>query len=325
VPHTYQSSTCHSAGAELSNKENNQKQDFKHDVQVKMHEGEIDIDVALVKRLLTDQFPHLAKESITVVRSTGTVNAIYRLGDDLYMRLPRLEEWAESIDNEWTWLPKLAPRISLNIPKPLARGKPTDWYPCPWAILHWIEGTSYQDALINDERQTAHELVNFILELRSVDGVDAPRGGRRPLIELDAETRSAIESSRGVIDTEAVSAAWARSLESPTWDGKPVWIHGDLLTSNLLVQGGRLCAVIDFGGVGIGDPAADVIPAWSVFNKIGRETFRQALDVDDDTWSRARGYALHQALMIIPYYRESNPEFVTMAKRTVEEVLTELK
>jgi aminoglycoside phosphotransferase (APT) family kinase protein len=128
-----------------------------------------------------------------------------------------------------------------------------------------------------------------------------------------------------VIDTEAVSEAWARSLESIPWDGKPVWIHGDLLKSNLLVQRGRLCAVLDFGGVGIGDPAADVVPAWSVFNKIGRETFRQALDVDDDTWSRARGYALHQALMIIPYYPKTNPEFVTMARRTVEEILTELK
>ena len=309
----------------MSKKENNQKQGFNHGAQVKMHEDEIDIDAAVVQRLLTEQFPHLAKKSITVVRSTGTVNAIYRLGDDLYVRLPRLEEWAESIDNEWSWLPKLAPRISLNIPKPLARGKPTDWYPCPWAIYHWIEGSPYQDNLISDEHQTAHDLVNFILELRSVDMLGAPRGGRKPLLELDAATRSAINSSPGVIDTAAVSAAWMHSLEAPLWNGKPVWIHGDLLRSNLLIQGGRLCAVLDFGGVGVGDAAADVIAAWSVFNKVGREAFRAALDVDDDTWSRARGYALHQALMIIPYYRKTNPEFVTTAKRTVEEILTELK
>jgi len=128
-----------------------------------------------------------------------------------------------------------------------------------------------------------------------------------------------------VIDTEAVSAAWARSLEAPPWDGKPVWLHGDLLKSNLLVQDGRLFAVLDFGGVGIGDPAADVVPAWSVFGKEGREAFRQALEVDDDTWSRARGYALHQAVMIIPYYPATNPDFVAMARRTVEEVLAELR
>jgi aminoglycoside phosphotransferase (APT) family kinase protein len=308
----------------LSQKENDQNQSLRLGAQVKMHEGEIDIDAVLVKRLLTEQFSHLIDKSITPVRSTGTVNAIYRLDHDLCVRLPRLGVWAESIDLEWTWLPKLEPHLSLKIPKPLARGKPTDWYPYPWAIYHWIEGSPYQDDLISDERQVAGDLANFVLELRRIDMRGAPRGGRRPLIELDAMTRSAMESSRGVIDTEAVSAAWTRSLESPAWNGKPAWIHGDLLKSNLLVQGGRLYAVIDFGEVGIGDPAADVVPAWSVFNTVGRETFRQALEVDDDTWSRARGYALHQALMIIPYYPETNPEFVTMAKRTIDEILTEL-
>ena len=299
-------------------------QNFNHSAQVKMHEGEIDIDAALVKRLLVEQFPHLAEKSITVVRSTGTLNAIYRLGSDLYVRLSRVAEWAESIEREWTWLPNLAPHLSLNIPKPLARGNPTSWYPYPWAIYHWIDGTPYQDDLIDDERQVAHELVNFILELRSVDKLGAPRGGRSPLIELDVETRAAIVSAHGMIDTGAVSSAWTRALQAPSWDENPVWIHGDLIKSNLLVRGGRLHAVIDFGGAGIGDPAMDVIPAWSVFNKLGREIFRTALNVDDDTWCRARSYALHQALLIIPYYRDTNPEFVTMAKWTVDEILKEI-
>ena len=312
------------AEADLGNTENNQKQDFKHGAQVKMHEDEIDIDSVLVKRLLAEQFPYLIERPITVVRSTGTVNAIYRLGQDLYARLPRRREWAESIDHEWTWLPKLAAHITLDIPKPLAKGKATDWYPCPWAIYQWIEGVQYQDNLISDERQAAYDLANFVSELRSAATLGAPRGGRRPLIELDPVTRLAIESSRGVIDTEAVSAAWARSLESPPWSKEGIWIHGDLLKSNLLVRDGRLGAVLDFGGVGVGDPAADGVPAWSVFGQVGRETFRQALGVDDDIWSRARGYALHQALLIIPYYLKSNPEFVTMAKRTVDEVLAEL-
>jgi aminoglycoside phosphotransferase (APT) family kinase protein len=309
----------------LSNKGNNQKQDFNYGAQVKMHEGEIDIDSVLVKGLLTEQFPHLDDRSITLVQSTGTVNAIYRLDHDLCVRLPRRKIWAESLEHEWAWLPKLAPHISVNIPKPLAQGKPTHGYPCPWAIYHWIEGAPYQDALIGDEREIARALANFILELRSIDTQGAPGAGRRPLIELDAKTRSAIESSRGVIDTEAASGAWTSSLESSPWNGQPVWIHGDLLKSNLIVKGGHLFAVIDFGEAGSGDPAADVVAAWSVFNKVGRDAFRQALDVDEDTWSRARGYALHQALMIIPYYPKTNPEFVTMAKRTVEEILNELK
>lgn len=202
----------------MSKNRNNQKQDFKHTAQVKMHEAEIHIDTALVRRLLADQFPYLSEKMITVVRSTGTVNAIFRLGNDLYVRLPRLEEWAESIDHEWTWLPKLTPHISVNIPKPIVRGNPTDWYPCPWAIYHWLEGSPYQEDLISDERQAAYDLVNFILELRSVNMLGAPRGGRKPLMELDKETRSAIESSHGVIDTDKVSVAWARSLEATPWN-----------------------------------------------------------------------------------------------------------
>jgi aminoglycoside phosphotransferase (APT) family kinase protein len=114
------------------------------------------------------------------------------------------------------------------------------------------------------------------------------------------------------------------TLEAPAWDGTPVWIHTDLLRPNVLVDRGRLCAVIDFGSVGVGDPAADVIAAWSVFSQSGRATFRGALDVDDGTWNRARGYALHQAVLIIPYYAETNPEFVALAKRTVEEVLADI-
>lgn len=292
---------------------------------MKMHEGEIDIDAALVRRLLIEQFPHLATRSITIVRSTGTVNAIYRLGHDLCVRLPRLKSWAAGIEHEWTWLPKLVPQLSLDIPQPLARGTPTDWYPCLWAIYRWIEGAPYRDSLIRDEGQAAQDLANFILALRRADTIGASRGGRKPLIDLDTATRSAIEASRGLIDTAAVSAVWAQSLEVAPWRGQPVWIHGDLLRSNLLVQDGRLRAIIDFGSAGIGDPAADIVPAWSVFNKVGRERFRQALNVDAATWFRARGYALHQALLIIPYYPKTNPDFVTMARRTIDEILAEIK
>lgn len=309
----------------MSKAEPNPGQDIQHCAQIKMHAGEVDIDAALVRRLLSEQFPHLKEKSITLVRSTGTVNAIYRLDRDCYVRLPRLGKWAESIQREWIWLPKISPHISLQVPQPLARGKPAHSYPYPWTIYRWIEGDLYQDDLIHDERQAADDLASFILELRSVDMQGAPPGGRRPLAELDAATRRAIEAAEGMIDTEAVGVAWNRSLEAPAWDGKPVWIHGDLLKSNLLVRDGRLYAVIDFGGVGVGDPAADVVPAWSVFNQSGRETFRKALDVDEHTWNRARGYALHQALLIIPYYPQTNPEFVSMAKHTIGQILTEIK
>ena len=305
-------------------RKNKSRWDFNRGAQPKMHVDEMTINIPLVRRLLAEQYPHLADLEIVAIHSTGTVNVIFRLGNKFTVRLPRLEKYAESLDTECTWLPRLAPTLSLEIPKPIACGKPTDWYPCPWAVYGWIEGAPYRDDLIRDESQVAHDLASFIRELRSVDGAEAPHTGRRPLIELDLETRSAIESCGNVIDTNAASVAWERSLESPVWDGSPVWIHGDLLRTNLLVRDGRLRAVIDFGEAGVGDPAMDVIPAWSVFNQSGREAFRRALEVEEATWSRARGYALHQALPIIPYYSKSNPEFTAMAKRTVEEILKEI-
>jgi aminoglycoside phosphotransferase (APT) family kinase protein len=169
------------------------------------------------------------------------------------------------------------------------------------------------------------DLAQFVAELHRIDPVaGAPRAGRRPLRELDSATRTAIDSSRNVINRAAATAAWERALEAPAWPGPPVWIHADLLRPNLLVGGGRLRAVIDFGAAGIGDPAADAVAAWSVFGPAGRQTFRAALGVDDGTWNRARGFALHQAAMIIPYYPETDPAFVALAERTVGEVLADI-
>ncbi|NMM23357.1 MAG: aminoglycoside phosphotransferase family protein [Phycicoccus sp.] len=300
-----------------------------------MHEDEVDIDGDLVARLVAEQFPELADLPITAFRSTGTVNAIYRIGDHLCARLPRMMEWAPDLDREWHWLPQLAPHLSLRVPEPVGKGHPTSSYPFAWAIYGWIDGQPYAGELVDDERQAARDLAQFVVELRTMDPavgaptvdavrVEAPRTGREPLRQLDSVTRAAIESGRGVIDGDAATAAWERALDAPAWKGTPVWIHTDLLRPNLLVHDGRLAAVIDFGGVGVGDPAADVIAAWSVFRHAGRDVFREALAVDDDTWNRARGFALHQAAMIIPYYAETNPGFVAMAIRTVEEVLADV-
>jgi aminoglycoside phosphotransferase (APT) family kinase protein len=291
---------------------------------MKMHDDEAEIDAELVRRLVAAQFPRLAGLPVTPFRSTGTVNAIYRLGDHLCARLPRVQKYTGDLEDELRWLPWLAPQLSLRVPEPVATGQPAGGYPFPWAIYRWIDGQPYADELVEDERQAATDLAQFVAELRAIDPAGAPRAGRRPLRELDGATRTAIDSSRGVIDGDAVAAAWERALEAPAWEGAPVWVHTDLLRPNLLADGGRLNAVIDFGGAGIGDPAADVIAAWSVFGSAGRESFRGVLDVDDGTWNRARGFALHQAAMIIPYYPETNPGFVALAKRTVDEVLADI-
>jgi aminoglycoside phosphotransferase (APT) family kinase protein len=289
----------------------------------KLHDGEVDIDAALVRRLVAAQFPHLCDLPVEELQSTGTVNAIYRLGDDLYVRMPRVEQWAGDLEKELEWLPKLAPHLSLAVPEPVAKGEPGRGYPFAWAIYAWLRGETFAIDRV-DEHQAAADLARFVAELRRIDPTRAPRSGRAPLQYLDSVTRGAIDELRGVVDTDAVTAAWDRCLQAPVWEGSAVWRHCDLLPPNLLVADGRLTAVIDFGAAGIGDPAADVIAAWSVFGPSGREVFRSALDVDDGTWARARGYALHQALLIIPYYPDTNPGFVVTATRTVEQVLADM-
>jgi aminoglycoside phosphotransferase (APT) family kinase protein len=217
---------------------------------MKMHDGELDIEGELVRRLLDAQFPEMAEPPITAVESTGTVNAIYRLGDRLCVRLPRVEAWAQDLMKEWEWLPKLARCLSLLVPEPVAKGEPAGSYAFPWAIYGWIDGQPYSDELVADELEAAADLARFVTELREVDvPLEAPPGGRKPLRELDAVTRAALASARGVIDGDAALTAWDRALQAPACDDAPVWIHTDLLRPNVLVRDGRLCAVIDFGGL----------------------------------------------------------------------------
>jgi aminoglycoside phosphotransferase (APT) family kinase protein len=289
----------------------------------KLHDGEVDIDAALVRRLLDRQFPDYRGLPVREIQSTGTVNAIYRLGDDLCVRVPRVERWAGDLDKELEWLPKLAAQLTVAIPEPVAQGEPDRDYPFRWAIYRWLTGATFATDPVVDEHQAATDLAQFVTELRQIDPTAAPQSGRYPLQDLDALTRNTIDKLRDVIDADATTAVWEQSLHAPAWDGNPVWRHGDLLTPNLLVEHGQLTAVIDFGTVGIGDPAADVIPGWSVFGPRGRHAFRDAVAVDEGTWARARGYALHQAVLIIPYYAETNPEFVAAAMRTVHHVLAD--
>lgn len=291
---------------------------------MKMHDDELHIDAELVRRLVAAQFPRLAGLPVREVQSTGTVNAIYRLGDELYARLPRVPRYVTGLEREWRWLPELAPGLPLRVPEPAGLGQPTAEYPLTWVIYDWIDGRPYADELIDDERQAARDLARFVAELRHTAlAAGAPAGGRRALAQLDAGTRASLEAAAAVIDTRAALAAWESALQAPAWDGQPAWIHADLLRPNLLVAGGRLRAVIDFGSVGVGDPATDVIPAWAVFGPAGRAAFRDALGVDDATWHRARGIALAQAAALIPYYSVSNPAFAALGRRTVEQVIAD--
>jgi aminoglycoside phosphotransferase (APT) family kinase protein len=294
----------------------------------KMHADELDIDAALVTRLVAEQFPRWAELTVTQVASAGTDNAMYRLGDDMVVRLPRLPGGARQIGKEHRWLPHLAPHLPLAVPEPLALGEPGAGYELPWGVYRWLDGDNAYDVPLTELAESARELGAFVAALRSVDdATDGPpswRGG--PVAGNDAEVRDAIRDlgADGVLDPELATAAWEETLALPQWSGAPVWIHGDLLPGNLLADDGRLTSVIDFGGIGVGDPACDTMAAWTVFDAGTRELFREAADVDDAIWARGRGWALCFGLTADHYYGGGkNPVLAAVARRAVAEVLAE--
>jgi aminoglycoside phosphotransferase (APT) family kinase protein len=290
-----------------------------------MHADEAEIDEALVLRLVAGQFPQWAGLPVEEIPSSGTVNAMYRLGDCLTVRLPRVKGGVEDIEKEFDWLPRLAPLLPVRISTPVGLGRPTDEYPWPWSVQEWIEGSVAVAGEVEDPIGLAEDLASFVRAFRRIelpDGPPAYRGG--PLASQDAETRAAVVQLEGCIDTDLALAAWESALDA---DPTPpsVWVHGDLMPSNLLLTGGRLTAVIDFATAGVGDPACDLIPAWNLLPASARATFREALDVDDAGWNRGRGRALSMALIQLPYYRETNKGIAANAQHVIDEVLADFK
>jgi aminoglycoside phosphotransferase (APT) family kinase protein len=295
----------------------------------KMHVDEVDIDISLVCSLLAAQFPQWADLSLDPVHSTGTDNAIFRLGDDMSVRLPRIQNATLQVDKEHLWLPRLAPHLPLAIPVPLAKGTPGEGYPWHWSVYRWLEGETATIERIADPGQAARDLAQFVAALQRIDPAGGPPPGAHnsfrgvPLSTRDADTRAAIASLDSMLDTGVVTAAWDATLQAPAWHGPPVWIHGDLSPLNLLVERGRLSAVIDFGCLGVGDPACDLQVAWNLFSAQTRDAFRAALPVDDATWARGRGWALSVGLIALPYYQSTNPVLAGIARRAIDEVLAD--
>ena len=293
-----------------------------------MHADEVATDAALVRRLVAAQFPRWADLPIERVPSAGTDNAIYRLGSDMAVRLPRIGWATGQVERENQWLPRLAPHLPLAIPTPLAMGSPAAGYPWHWSVYQWLDGENAAAGRLTDLREAAKDLAKFIAALQRIDptggplaGVDRSRGV--PLAARDAQTRAAIAALHGVLDTDALTAEWESALQAPAWHAAGVWLHGDLNEGNLLAQHGRLCAVIDFGAMAVGDPACDLMVAWTLFDAKGRDVFCSALPFDDASWTRGRGWALSWALIVLPYYRDTNPALCRIAEHTIAAVLAD--
>jgi aminoglycoside phosphotransferase (APT) family kinase protein len=288
----------------------------------------VDIDLSLVRALLLAQFPDWANLPIEPVAYGGWDNRTFRLGDDMTVRLPSADRYSAQVEKEHRWLPKLGPLLPLPIPVPLAMGVPAENYPWNWSIYRWLEGEDATIARIADLRQFAITLAEFLLALQRIDPTGGPapgphnfyRGGS--LKVYDVQTRQVISDLVGTIDQVTVASVWDAALKS-RWRGRPVWLHGDVSAGNLLVASGGLSAVIDFGSTGVGDPACDLVIAWTLFSGESRDVFRTALPVDPGTWFRARGWALWKVLFTLAEERGSDSPKSRKARRVLNEVLAE--
>jgi len=286
----------------------------------RMHIDELAIDEALARRLLARQFPEWTDLPLRRVEPSGTVNAIFRLGDELSVRLPRLRGPTKPGSRELDWLPKLAPLLAVDVPVPVAQGHRSDGYPWFWEIHRWVEGETLPVGEI-DAIQAARDLASFVAAMQEISPDGAPSGRGIPLAERDHEVRQWLAMLDG---DPRVSDEWERALAAPPWDEALVWHHGDLDMRNWLIRDGRINGVIDWGTMGVGDPACDVMVAWKLHSPAARDAFREALPIDDATWERARGWALSQAVTILAYYTpENNPVLFHEAENWLDLVLSD--
>jgi aminoglycoside phosphotransferase (APT) family kinase protein len=300
--------------------------------------GGVLIDTTLVRRLLSTQFPQWAHLPLAPVPQSGMDNATFRLGDDLSVRLPRYAHWAGQVAREHRWLPKLAPSLPLAVSEPLEIGEPGEGYPYPWSVYRWLDGETATTDTLADPVRAALDLAGFVNALQDIDPTDGPGpeqsnafrgvplGDPRDSIAAEARVWPKLAALRGtgLVDIDAVTDVWETALAAPAWDKAPVWIHGDLATGNLLTRDGRLSAVIDFGTLAVADPAVDLLPAYNFLPPQARDTFREAVDADEATWARARGWAVAGSLPVPddPYFQQ-DPARVTRALGHLEQVIAD--
>ena len=284
-----------------------------------------EIDAQLARRLVSGQFPQWAHLPVRAVTDSGWDNRTFHLGEAMIVRLPSGPGYAAQVEKEQRWLPWLASQLPLPIPTPVAMGEPADGYPWRWSVYRWIEGETAKRDRIADPGQFAADLAGFLQALYAIDASDGPPAGAHsywrggPLSTWDSQTREALAALRGRIDTASALRAWEAALATE-WERPPVWVHGDVARGNLLVREGGLSAVIDFGCSAVGDPACDLVVAWTLLDRESRETFRAALALDEGTWMRGHGWALWKALIVLA--RPSGP--LTMDDWDVPRVLEEL-
>jgi len=263
-----------------------------------------DITADVVSCLLREQLPHLAQRPITPMDADGWDNSSFRIGTDYTARLPTYDGYVPAVAKEHQWLPVLGPRLPVPIPEPVALGAPGCGFLRPWSVYRWLHGDTASGDRVTDFDLFARDVARFLTALWTVDPRSGPAAGAHsfgrggPLSVYDAEVHACLDTLPADISRGPVLDTWHAALSAP-FEAEPCWFHGDMAPSNLLVRHGRLAAVIDFGTCGVGDPACDLVLAWTFLDPDARHTFRQQLDVDAGTWARGQAWALSKALLTL--------------------------
>ena len=289
--------------------------------------ADVTIDSSLVLALLQEQQPDLVHLPLIEI-GEGWDNKLFRLGDELIVRVPRRAASAALIELEQHWLPRLARRLPLPVPVPLRVGHPGSGFPWSWSVVPWFPGQSALLESVEDPATAAVVLRRFLHALHEPAPANAPRNPWRSVpLRVRAKTlRAHLDQTAGLVDRLAVFELWERVLSTPPWSRAPAWIHGDLHAGNLVVSDGRLSAVIDFGDLCAGDPATDLAVGWMLLPPSVRSIFRSARGecprVDDDTWMRARGWALTLGLAYLAAGRDDE-RMGALGRATIEAALND--
>jgi aminoglycoside phosphotransferase (APT) family kinase protein len=288
------------------------------------------INIDLVTKLINEQFPEWSHLDIIPVKNGGHDNRTFHLGDHMSIRVPSAVGYEPQVEKEHKWLPILSEKLSLPVSIPVAKGNPNKEYPWSWSIYKWLEGEPLSHRNIDDLYQLAKDLGTFLNELQAVDASGGPLAGRHnfyrggSLSIYNEQSRNAIENNKETFDGDILSEIWSLALDSE-WELEPVWVHGDVAPGNLLVKDGRLCAVIDFGILGVGDPSCDAAMAWTFFDDTSRKVFKNILNMDVGTWNRARGWALWKALITYGAYKDSDKVKAEEAYNTISRIIEDYK
>jgi aminoglycoside phosphotransferase (APT) family kinase protein len=284
----------------------------------------------LARNLIAEQCPEYSNLPITDVEKQGHDNRTYRLGEHMLIRMPTAADYALKVPKEQELLPKLAKRLSVSIPAPIKMSKPSTDYPYPFSIYKWLPGKSINLLTLTDQEkeQLAFDMAKFLKELQAITDVEGPEPGQHNwwrgdhVSVYDKGAREQIAELAEIIDAPRALALWDKA-SATKWDKKPVWIHGDFAICNILMDGGKLSAVIDFGGAAVGDPACDLVIAWTYLSGKARKIFIAEMDMDQDTWLRARAWALWKATFELCQIVDKNSANVLLHKRIISDIFNE--